>query len=90
MLFSSDNNLLNNLQSINSELGGIITESGTIRVWNLSEKKIFISATCHDLFSDTSTAKLSISFFHVSEAGILYVMLSNGCAYSYSKNLESW
>lgn len=54
------------------------------------EKKIFVSASCHDLFSDASTAKLSISFFHVSEVGILYVMLSNGCSYSYNKNLESW
>ncbi|XP_055300313.1 protein HIRA homolog [Sitodiplosis mosellana] len=76
--------------SINSDLGGVVTECGQIRVWNLNEGSIYITATCHDLFPSTSTLKPVVSYFHVTEAGILYIMLSNGCAYSYSKNLESW
>lgn len=77
-------------QSINSDLGGVVTECGQIRVWNLLEGSIHITATCHDLFPSTLTTKPIVSYFHVTEAGILYIMLSNGCAYSYSKNLECW
>lgn len=77
-------------QSINSDLGGVVTECGQIRIWNLTEGSIYIKATCHDLFSSISTINPVVSYFHVTEAGILYIMLSNGCAYSYSKNLESW
>ncbi|XP_031624833.1 protein HIRA homolog [Contarinia nasturtii] len=76
--------------SINSDLGGVVTECGQIRVWNLTECSIFISATCHDLFASTSTTAPIVSYFHVTEVGILYILLSNGCAYSYNKNLESW
>lgn len=77
-------------QSINSNLGGVVTECGQVRVWNLDEGSIYIKANCHDLFPNTSTTTPVVSYFHVTEAGILYVMLSNGCAYSYSKKLETW
>lgn len=75
-------------QSINSELGGIITECGNIRIWNLTERSIYIKASCSDILG-YATDQL-VSYFHVSEAGTLYLLLSNGCSYSYSKNLESW
>lgn len=78
-------------QSMNSELGGVITECGSIRVWNLTTKTLFTSILCTDLFVNAApSAKLYVTFFHVSESGILYIMLSNGCAYSYNKTLESW
>lgn len=79
------------LQSINSELGGIVTECGQIRVWNLTDGIIHVKATCHDLFPTTATTALAhVCYFHVTEAGILYIILSNGNAYSYSKQLETW
>lgn len=78
-------------QSLNSELGGVIAECGSIRVWNLTAKKLFTSISCIDLFVNAvPSAKLYVTFFHVSEGGILYIMLSNGCAFSYNKSLESW
>lgn len=92
MMFVSSNLILFLYsQSINSELGGIVTECGQIRVWNLTEGSIYIRATCHDLFPTQSTSTTpEVYYFHVTEAGILYVILSNGCAYSYSKQLETW
>lgn len=74
---------------MNSELGGIVSECGVIRIWNLTDRSIYISATCHDLLNFT-TAQLSVAYFHVSEVGVIYVLLSNGCSYSYCKKLESW
>lgn len=85
------NNYFLSPQSINSELGGVITECGSIRIWNLSTKTLFTSISCSDLFVNAlPSVKLFVTFFHVSEGGILYIMLSNGCAYSYNKGLESW
>lgn len=78
------------LQSINSELGGIVTECGQIRVWNLTKGSIYVKATCHDLFPSTATTTAQVCYFYITETGILYIILSNGNAYSYSKQLDTW
>lgn len=77
--------------STNCDYGGVVTVCGKIRVWNLTIGSIFISTTCHDLYTmPVTTPTPIVSFFHVTEVGILYIMLSNGSAFAYNKELESW
>lgn len=76
-------------QSINSELGGIVTECGTIRIWNLTEQTIFLTTTCKELLNAGGTISY-VAHFHVTEAGVPFILLSNGCSFSYCKRLDSW
>lgn len=78
------------LQSMNSELGGIVTECGLIRIWNLTTKEIFLSTNCYDLLSTADGNKSFVTYFYVSESGVVFILLSNGCSYSYCKKLDSW
>lgn len=72
-------------QSINNEFGGIVTECGSVRIWNIVEQSIYIACSCTDLLTGAYVAH-----FHITENGIAFVMLSNGCSYSYSRKLDSW
>lgn len=73
------------MQSFNGELGGVVTECGTVRIWNIVEQCIYLSASCSDILGGSY-----VSNFHISEVGIVFVLLSNSFSYSYSKKLESW
>lgn len=72
-------------QSINSEFGGIVTECGSVRIWNVAAQSIYIACSCTDLLTGAYVAH-----FHITENGVAFVMLSNGCSYSYSRTLDSW
>lgn len=72
-------------QSINNEFGGIVTECGSVRIWNVADQSIYIACSCTDLLTGSYVAH-----FHITENGIAFVMLSNGCSYSYSRKLDSW
>ncbi|XP_037028576.1 protein HIRA homolog [Bradysia coprophila] len=71
--------------SINSEFGGIVTECGSVRIWNVPDQSIYIACSCKDLLTGSYVAH-----FHITENGVAFVMLSNGCSYSYSRKLDSW
>lgn len=82
--------ILFQLQSINGELGGIVTECGLIRIWNLTLKEIFVSTNCYDLLSTADGNRSYVTYFYVSESGVIFILLSNGCSFSYCKKLDSW
>lgn len=72
-------------QSPNSEFVGVVCENGLVRVWKLHEPSVFINTNCSDV---QTTGPLSN--FHITDDGVVFLMLGNGCSYSYSKQLESW
>lgn len=78
------------LQSINSELGGIVTECGLIRVWNVAKKEIFLSTNCYDLLTTADGNKSFVAYFYVTESGVVFIVLSNSCSFSFCKKLDSW
>ncbi|XP_055592877.1 protein HIRA homolog isoform X2 [Uranotaenia lowii] len=71
--------------SANCKLGAVLTENSTLRIWDLVDLSIYLSANCADIMG-TSFASL----FHVTDQGIPFIVLANGSSYSYSKKLESW
>lgn len=62
-----------------------MSECGIVRVWNIVNQNIFITTSCTDILSGAH-----VTHFHISDLGIAFVLLTNGCSYSYSKQLESW
>lgn len=72
-------------QSYNSELGGVVSECGIVRIWNIIEQSVFITSSCREILGGAHVAH-----FHITDLGIAFVLLSNGCSFSYSKKLESW
>ncbi|GAB0093518.1 Protein HIRA [Sergentomyia squamirostris] len=67
------------------ELGGVVSECGLVRVWNIKEQKVTVSTSCTDLLRGGTVKMLTIT-----DQGIPFVLISNGCAYTYSKAMESW
>lgn len=46
---------------------------------------MFINSSCTDVLTTGH-----LSNFHITDDGVVFLMLANGCSYSYSKQLESW
>lgn len=66
-----------------------MTECGTIRIWNLTEQSVFMTATCKELLNAGGNST-QVASFYVTEAGIPFILLSNGHSFSYCNKLESW
>lgn len=64
---------------------GVVCENGLVRVWKLHEPSVFINTNCSDVLTTGNLAN-----FHITVDGVVFLMLGNGCSYSYSKQLESW
>lgn len=50
---------------------------------------MFITTTCKELLNAGGTISF-VTHFHVTEAGVPFILLTNGCSFSYCKKLESW
>lgn len=72
-------------QSINSELGGIVSECGIVRIWNINEQCVFITTNCTDMLNGSHVVQ-----FYITEKGIALILLANGSAFSFCKKLQSW
>lgn len=77
------------VQSVNSDLAGIVTECGSIRIWNLNESAIFLSTSCKDILNAGGVVS-SVASFYVTEVGVPIILLTNGYSFSYSRKLDSW
>ncbi|XP_037920410.1 protein HIRA homolog [Hermetia illucens] len=66
-------------------LGGVISECGQLRVWNIEKQAIYITSSCADIFKSGQVVQ-----FTITENGIPFVLFSNGSSYSYSKGMECW
>ncbi|XP_059615006.1 protein HIRA homolog [Phlebotomus argentipes] len=71
--------------NFSGELGGVVSECGLVRVWNIEEQKVIVSTSCTDLLRGGS-----VKMLNVTEKGTPFVLMSNGCAFTFSKDLESW
>ncbi|EDS35707.1 histone transcription regulator [Culex quinquefasciatus] len=71
--------------SPNSNLGAVLTENCTLRVWDLEEQCVFLSGTCRDIVTNSYP-----SVMHLSDQGVPFIILANGSSFTYSKKLESW
>uniref|UniRef100_A0A182QHA6 Protein HIRA n=1 Tax=Anopheles farauti TaxID=69004 RepID=A0A182QHA6_9DIPT len=71
--------------SSNSKLGAVVTESGILRIWNISEKSVFLSTNCSEIMSGSF-----VTILHVSDQGMPFIVLSNGSSYCYCRKLDSW
>lgn len=60
-----------------------------MRVWRLTPApaRIHCNTVCTDVLS---AAGGYVTHLHCSDAGVVFVVLANGCAYSYCPRLESW
>lgn len=54
-------------------------------MWTLREPSVFLNTNCSDVLSSGS-----LSNFHITMDGVVFLMLGNGCSYTFSKQLESW
>ncbi|XP_053672467.1 protein HIRA homolog [Anopheles nili] len=71
--------------SSNSKLAAVITESGILRIWNVSEKAVFLSTNCSEIMTGSF-----VTILHVSDQGMPFIVLSNGSSYCYCRKLDSW
>lgn len=67
-------------------LVGVVTDCGTLRIWRIEERRIFLAVTCHEIGGKLGT----VVQFVITEDGVPMILFSNGNAYSYSKQLQSW
>ncbi|XP_036343366.1 LOW QUALITY PROTEIN: protein HIRA homolog [Rhagoletis pomonella] len=67
-------------------LVGVVTDCGTLRIWHIEERRIFLSTTCNDIGGKLGT----VVQFNITEDGIPMILYANGSAYSYSPQLQSW
>uniref|UniRef100_A0A336MWY4 Protein HIRA n=1 Tax=Culicoides sonorensis TaxID=179676 RepID=A0A336MWY4_CULSO len=75
------------LCSISSNLAnaGVLTKNCELRIWNIEEKRKVMSIECADVIS-----KGAANALFVNDHGDPFITLSDGAAYSYSKDLECW
>uniref|UniRef100_A0A182IV44 Protein HIRA n=1 Tax=Anopheles atroparvus TaxID=41427 RepID=A0A182IV44_ANOAO len=71
--------------SSNSQLVGVVTESGILRIWNVSEKSVVLSTNCSEIMSGSY-----VTILHISDQGMPFIVLSNGSSYCYCRKLDSW
>ncbi|EAA05842.4 AGAP009488-PA, partial [Anopheles gambiae str. PEST] len=71
--------------SSNSQLAGVVTESGILRIWSVPEKAVLLSTSCAEIMSGSF-----VTILHVSDKGMPFIVLSNGSSYSYCRKLDSW
>lgn len=67
-------------------LGGVLTESAQLSVWNVDKAKIHMRSSCSDVLNGNGF----INMFYVTDNGIPFISTSTGNAYSYCVDLESW
>lgn len=67
-------------------LVGVVTDCGILRIWHIEERRIFLAVTCHEIGGKLGT----VVQFVITEDGVPMVLFSNGNAYSYSEQLQSW
>ncbi|XP_055384553.1 protein HIRA homolog [Condylostylus longicornis] len=68
------------------KLAGVISECGSLKIWNVEEKKIFISASCSEMFKKCG----QVIQFSITESGTPIVLFCNGTSYSYSETMKCW
>ena len=74
------------LQSPKGHMVGIITDCGLLRIWNISACTAVLATTCTEIFGKHGT----VIQFTITEHGVPLVLFSNGQAFSYSQQLQSW
>ncbi|XP_050101416.1 protein HIRA homolog [Anopheles aquasalis] len=74
-----------NAFSSNSKLVAVLTENGTLRIWNVPEKAVYLSTNCSDILSGSF-----VTVLHVSDQGMPFIVLANGSSYCYCRKLDSW
>lgn len=67
-------------------LGGVLTENAQLSVWNVDKAKIHMRSSCTDVLNGSGY----INMFYVTDHGIPFISTSDGNAFSYSVDLESW
>lgn len=71
------------------ELGGVVSECGVVRVWNIQTRKVELAVTCTDLLR-VNSGNTTILLMAITDNGIPFIVLGNGTSYCYSRDLESW
>ncbi|XP_067639954.1 protein HIRA homolog isoform X2 [Eurosta solidaginis] len=69
-----------------SRLVGVVSDCGTVRIWHIAERRIFLAATYNEIGSKLGT----VVQFNITEDGVPMILFANGNAYSYSSQLQSW
>ncbi|KAI8116695.1 HIRA-like protein [Lucilia cuprina] len=67
-------------------LVGVITECGLLRIWNIATCSAVLATTCNEIFGKHG----SVLQFTITEQGVPMILFSNGQAFSYSAQLQSW
>ncbi|XP_065366147.1 protein HIRA homolog [Calliphora vicina] len=67
-------------------LVGVITECGLLRIWNIASCSAVLATTCNEIFGKHG----SVLQFTITEHGVPMILFSNGQAFSYSAQLQSW
>lgn len=72
--------------STNMHIAAVLTKQCELRIWNvLSQKKVILSLSCADIFTRGHATSL-----FVDDAGIPFITLADGTAFSYSRDLHAW
>ncbi|XP_053948377.1 protein HIRA homolog [Anastrepha ludens] len=67
-------------------LVGVVADCGTLRIWHIEERRIFLATTCNEIGGKLGP----VVQFNITEDGIPMLLFANGNAYSYSAQLQSW
>ncbi|KAM7348901.1 histone cell cycle regulator-like protein [Cochliomyia hominivorax] len=67
-------------------LVGVITECGLLRIWNTNTCSAVLATNCNEIFGKHG----SVLQFTITEHGVPLILFSNGQAFSYSPQLQSW
>lgn len=65
---------------------GVITDCGLLRIWNIESCSSALATNCSEIFGKHGT----IYQFTITEHGVPLIIFSNGHAYSYSSQMQSW
>lgn len=65
---------------------GVITECGLLRIWNISTCSAVLATNCNEIYGKHGP----VLSFTITEHGVPLILFSNGQAFSYSAQLQSW